>query len=293
VFGSLFVMGNRLWVLGACLVLAVGVLPWLLRDLASGGRLPAPTSPSRAEERTKRAAVERSAAVTPDGPATEEPVGTAWTEDATVLDRVRARYAETLDAWLAEVVEAQEADHLGTAWLEEALGELDGELAPRDPFRLSLEDFSALDEFSRGAIGDYLQEGLSWWRRTEGEDGGLDAERFRAYLRDDGLALPPEMALTALGVDPDSLQDDDGMLADLARTRQRLLVLAAPSLALGYAFELHALSVLEAEGIQGADRFRELTLVAPDLVLHRQAVVDLNREYYELLLLVAGELGGE
>ncbi len=229
----------------------------------------------------------------PDVPASAAAARAEEDEGPPTLDRVRARYAETLDAWLAEVVEAQEADHLGTAWLEEALGELDEEIAPRDPFRLSLEDFSALDEFARGAIGDYLQEGLSWWRRTEGEDGGLDAERFRAYLRDDGLALPPEMALAALGVDPDSLQDDDGMLADLARTRQRLLVLAAPSLALEYAFELHALSVLEAEGIQGSDRFRELTLVAPDLALHRQAVVDLNREYYELLLLVAGELGGE
>jgi len=211
--------------------------------------------------------------------------------DPEVLEQVRRLYAQHADAWHAEWLQAEADDQTGTRWLNRVLDRFVRNGGSPGPFALDANDFCMLDQQQMATLGDYLHHGLGWLERTKGMDpeasGGALEKAFQA-LRDQPLSFDPMQALALLGADPDLLPLDAPELLELAEARKRLLVLAAPSLTFVDESEHFAYDAMTLAGIPIEEAIREdVTLVVPDIRVHRQILADLEQEYFDLLLQTA------
>ncbi len=211
--------------------------------------------------------------------------------DPEVLERVRRLYAQNADAWHAEWLQAEADDQTGTRWLNRVLDRFVRNGGSPGPFALDANDFSMLDQQQMATLGDYLHHGLGWLERAEGTTLGVSdalAERAFQALREQPLSFDPMQALALLDADPARLPLDSPEYRELAEARKRLLVLAAPSLTFLDESEHFAYDAMTLAGFPIEEAIREdVTLVVPDIRVHRQILADLEQEYFDLLLQTA------
>ncbi len=214
--------------------------------------------------------------------------------DPAVLEEVRRLYAENADAWHAEWLQAEADKGTGTRWLSRVLDRFVRLGGSRGPFAMDADDFSALDQQQMATLGDYLHHGVGWLERAEGTRLGVSdalAEKAFQALREQPLSFDPMQALALLGADPVRLPLDSPEYRELAEARKRLLVLAAPSLTFLDESEHFAYDAMTMAGIPIEEAIREdVTLVVPDIRVHRQILADLEQEYFDLLLQTASDL---
>ncbi len=249
-------------------------------DDEGGNRMTAPSDPPA------RASVGR------DAGAVSEPEEDAGVDRKALLEEARRLYVRSLDDWSRAALAAEVRDGIGPEWLRRKMEE-SNRFTDRAVLLLPEESFAPLDALERLYLGNALAAGLRWGRAEE-EGGWTPGLRRRAEeaLAEEALTFPPEAALAALEVDLDRVPMDTPELRELGTTRARLLLLMAPSLTMAETLDVFARRALRSVGVTDYDDV-DLATVAPDLLVHRQAVRDFEDEYLDLLRRAAEDLADE